>query len=217
MTENLQETKTPVEGAEATSKEELKPTQKEPEPTVGKFTQEDVNKAVGKGLSSIQQQLSLSNAEKDRIQAEAEQHKAERAYAEAERDLLRQQLDTIDDPEVREALLDKRKRLEDDLRAKKRDTDFAKREEAVQKAEFESRMNRKAAEVMQSTGIPLEGLKGCATEHEIELRGDLFKAKKAAEKETPPTPPVDSGVSTAGGVDWRGLSPDDKIRRGTNK
>ena len=208
-TENLQGDKPQIEVAEVTPKEEPKPTQKETKPTVGKtFTQEELDTAVGKGVSSLQQQLSISKAEADSSVAAKE-------ATEADLKDVQQQLDELaekqffDDPEARKAYKDRTA-----IARKEREL---KREKAeLQKTAWAISMFNKAKE-LSSYGIPIAELETCKTEQEMVSKTmDFLKNKPvgAKEAETPPTPQVDTGVSTAGGTDWGNLSPDRKISKG---
>jgi len=107
-----------------------------------------------------------------------------------------------DDPDAKQAYFD-RKALADEKRAVaqiKRDADAR-----IKKAELLVRdvnMARKAVEVSNETGIPIEDLGDCKTEEAIEIAGLRYQAKnpKVEDVKTPdPSPKIDSGKTTGRG------------------
>lgn len=201
---NLQETKTPVEVAKVTPKtEEGKPTQGEVKPTVGKtFTQEDMDRAVGKSGASLQQQITLS-----KTQAEAAEARATKLEGELDSLMTEKFADDSD------GLASYRRKQE--LAKMARDID-TKRAELV-KTEWAIGMYNKAREFNADTGIPVSELESCKDEAEMAKKAITWlkeQGKPGPEAKEPP-PTIDSGVSTAGGPSWQDLSPDEKIRRGT--
>jgi len=207
-TENLQGNETPNEVVEPTPNvEEKTPTQEEKKTTVGKtYTEKEfrkeLDKAVGKGLSTLQQQLSLVKgelSEKHTLLSEKDV-----AIANLTDDLRDEQeahkklVSKIEDPESLEGYKDRRKleQLEKDLRRK---------EANIIKVETAHRLSSKY-------DIPYGELMSCATPSDMydkAMELIVNKAKitepelpkepeePAPEPETPPQT-FDAGVSSAG-------------------
>jgi len=211
-----------VEGVKPTSEKEAEPTTPKVEPTVRTYTQKELDEAVGKGVSSIQSQLSLSKAEASRERAEAEQHKANVAAFEAElQDLQRQHDDLVtkqfaDDPEARQAYVDRRAITDERRKLTKEKAEAERKLYDAEKLAWSVGMARKADALVKETGIDSKELENCQTEEEMEVRALRFERSKKVE-EPEKTPKFDSGISSGSGGNWRDLSPDEKVLRGLSQ
>jgi len=224
-----------VEGAKATPKvEETKPTPKEAIPsTLGVKTyseddfQRELDKRVGKGLASTNQQLSTVRAEAERAKAEVERHKAERQQDEArlrEADAeLQRVISQIDDPETKALMLNQqRDRVEQRRFADMQAQVAQQRTKAEQAAEF-AYMTRRQVELSQETGIPIAELEkdDCNSEADMVKKAYSYKLAQFEQKpeKTEGEQSFDSGVSTGGGegkltaAQVAKMSPDERFAR----
>jgi len=184
--------------AKTPEKEAKEPTPTEQKPTVGKlYTQEDLDKAVGKATSTINKQVTLS-----KTQADAEKARADRF--EGELGEMRKELDSLmtlkfeDDPN---GLNDYRRKQELAQLAK----GIEEREEGVKKAMWAIQMRDTAQELSEEHGIPLSELKECQSEVEMHKKTTAWLKEQKQEKksEVEEYPKFDSAISTRSGLeDW---------------
>jgi hypothetical protein len=89
--------------------------------------------------------------------------------------------------------------------------------EAVQK-EHDLFMANKAVEYSKQYGIPIDDFPDCDNEYELLIAAQQYQLdhpKKS--EESPKTPKPDSLLGAGGGINWRELSPEAKIKRGLGK
>lgn len=177
---------------------------KQAEPTVGKtYTQGELDKAVGKGIATVQQQLTLSKGRAD--QAEAELAEIRDKVSILEKELNEKDPGAIDFLEQEFAEAEKQRDLaqresslsEGTKELEKKKTKLGQREKILDMVEV-------AKAVMRKTGVPLEVIENCRTPEELEVKALQWKAQKLQndleeieEREPPPT--FDTGISTGGG------------------
>lgn len=200
MPENLEELKPGEEVVTPTPKEEEKPTLPEVKPTLEKtYTQKELDKAVGKGVSSIQSQLTLSQTEAERAREAHDQLQQElQALKEAHEKLVEKQF--ADEPEAFEGYK-KTKAIE------AKEKEIARREAEVERNRIEAEslrwainMKTKADELRQQYVVPVEVLEFCTTEEQMEKIAKSFPTRESVEEEKKePAPKFDSGVSTGSG------------------
>jgi len=196
MVVKLEEVKDPqAEVAKSTPETEgVELTQAEGEPTVGKtYTQKDFDKALGKGLESTNRLLSLRDkaitaktAEleelKSTLSAQIEDLKAELGDSQDEH---REALKALDDPDIKTSYTDRivlKKREREAARQEKTATDkLYKAEKLVHSQGLEA----KAKVLHEETGVPLEDLKGCETDDEMEVKALRYQVTKAIEQKPP--------------------------------
>ena len=189
-----------VAEAKLTSEKKVaEPTTPKVEPTIRTYTQKELDEAVGKGRSSTQSQLSLSQAEARKAVAEVEQHKAQIAARDARIQAMQKEVEEAlaDDPERRQAYVSKIASLQREQGITQREAEIESKRYEFELKEHNLRMAVKAKEVMEKTSIPLEQLEGSITEEELEVKGLRFQlTKEPAEK----TPKFDSAIPSGGGL-----------------
>jgi len=184
--------------AEPPAEEEQEPTTGPEKPTVSitesKEFREAVDKAVGKGVSSIQSQLSLQRQAAETAKAEAEEHKANvAALTEELQDLRKEQDDLVskqfvDDPEARRAYVDRRGLADTKRELAKKTAEAERKLYAAEKLAWSAGMARKADALVKETGINPKELEECQTEEEMEVKALRFKMTKEPEKKEPKKP-----------------------------
>ena len=189
---DTQGTDTKVEGAEP----QAEPIQSQEKPTGKTYTEEDFQRAVSKGLESIQRQLDLRNAETRKAESQLKSKEAD--LKAAQEDLAELKDLKLDDPEFRETYTSKKA-----IRDAQREVDRAKAELEDQRYEAEMqqwkvRMDAKAIELVKETGIDINEFVGCHTEEEMEVKALRWEKANKSAKETG-TPKFDSGVGSGGG------------------
>ena len=183
-----------IEGAEQAEKQ-AEPTQLQKKPTGKTYTEEDFQRAVSKGLESIQRQLDLRNAETRKAESQLKSKEAD--LKAAQEDLAELKDLKLDDPEFRETYTSKKA-----IRDAQREVDRAKAELEDQRYEAEIqqwnvRMDAKAIELVKETGIDINEFVGCHTEEELEVKALRWeKANKPAKKEEVKPPKFDTGISS---------------------
>jgi len=188
---DTQGTDTKVEGAEP----QAEPIQSQEKPTGKTYTEEDFQRAVSKGLESIQRQLDLRNAETRKAESQLKSKEAD--LKAAQEDLAELKDLKLDDPEFRETYTSKKA-----IRDAQREVDRAKAELEDQRYEAEMqqwkvRMDAKAIELVKETGIDINEFVGCHTEEELEVKALRWeKANKPAKKEEVKPPKFDTGISS---------------------
>ena len=198
-----------TEGSEQTQAEDAKSTQEQKQPTMGRvYSEEDFQRAVSKGLESIQKQLDLRQSEASKAKAEVEQHKAEIAARDAQIEAMQREIDEAlaDDPERRKAYIDRIKALDREQKIAKKN---AEAEDKLYQAEirvWQAGMGLKAQELAAEfphLNLDLKELiANSATEEELEkkvLRLDRV-FQKAETKEAETIPKFETGISSGGGL-----------------
>jgi len=182
-----------IEGAESTpEKEGAESTPPKGEPTVGKtYTQFELDKALGKGLESINRQLSqrdkalaakneefeefkrTSSAQIEDLQANLEDTQSEHQQA----------MKALEDPDIKTAYTDR-------AILRKREREAARREKIAEdklyKAEtlvYKQGLEAKAKILHEETGIPIKELDDCKTDDEMEVKSLRYKLSHPDEKE----------------------------------
>ena len=190
---------------ETTNEVEVKETQPSVEPTV--YTQEELDKAVGKGNASLNAQLSVLKSSMGTMGKETQGYKnaasaANEIIAEQERRLSElEEKQFSDDPDALKGFRDLRaiKMRESKLTLKEqamndKDTEIRKREWALA-------LNAKADELQIEYQVPRNVLELCQTEEQMNDIAQTFP-KVAEEKKAPKfAGPGESGK----GADWRKL------------
>lgn len=178
-----------VEVSEPTlEKEAVKQTEPKKEPTVGKtYTDEEfrheLDKALGKGLESINRQLSQRNKDLTAKNTELEEFKktSSRQLEDLQADLEdiksehQEAIKAVDDPDIKTAYTDR-------ATLKKREREAARREKDAEdklyKAEllvFQQGLEAKAKILHEETGIPIKELEDCKTEDEMEVKALRYR------------------------------------------
>ena len=217
--DTLEEKTSATEGVESTQAEGAKSTESEEKSTVSlKDTPEfkaALDKAVGKGVSSIQSQLSISKAEAEAAKADVEVSKSLQEDYERRVTELEEEKFAGDE----EALKGYRNTRRQDLRGKKqdlRDAEQNKREAEQDGLRWAITMNNKANELQGQYQVPREALELCTSEEQMEKIAKAFPevGKKEPDKETPKF----AGAGGGGvGADLNKLSSTELIQRGVSK
>ena len=161
------------QGTDTKVEETKEPTQPKEEPTVYK-TEEDYNTAlqtaVSKGLESITTQLNLRNGEVKVTKAETESAKAELKGVNDDLQALQRQHDDLvgkqfaDDPEARQAYIDRRA-IDEEKRTVLKDKAEAERKfYDAEKLAWSGAMALKSIELKGKFQVPQEVLDTCVTE-----------------------------------------------------
>ena len=212
MTRDLEEATLEQEGAEPTSKKEEKPTPPSVEPTVRTYTQKELDEAVGKGSSSIQRQLSIAKAEWESLKAAQALYEEQIATLEAERNRLEEER-FAEDPEALKGYRDTRNLELKGKKATLREAELNRREAELEGLRWAITMHKKADELQSQYQVPREILETCTTEEQMGIIAKAFpQAKEEPSKETPPK--FDSGLSSGIAFDFKGMTPDEKLKEG---
>jgi len=214
----LEGTQANVEVAEFTQEtEETKQTEQKVESTVDDITKtpefrRELDKALGKGLESMNKQLSQRDKALAAKNTELEEFKKTssaqiedlQSDLEDVRNEHKEALKALDDPDIKDAYTNR-------TTLKKREREAARREQVAEdklhKAEmliFQQGLEAKAKILHEETGIPVKELEGCKTEDEMEVKSLRYKLthsdekKVEAPKEEEP-PKFNSGASSSGG------------------
>ncbi len=194
--ENLEVAEPKVEVAE--------PTPPRVEPTVSEVEKTPefrhaLDKALGKGLESTNRQLSVQRAVADSAKAEVDAAKASVSAIETElKDLHRQHDDLVtkqfaDDPEARQAYVDKRAIAEEKKELAKERFQVKKEAETAALDASSAILQRRALELSRETGIDVKELDNLDEVSMVEkaLRFQLTKEPEEVKE-------FDSGESTGG-------------------
>jgi len=165
-----------------------------------------LDKAVGKGVSSIQSQLSTQKQATEAAKDAEEEAKANTSILEAEiQDLKKQQddlaaLQFADDPAAMTAFKDRRA-IADERRELAKKTAIAERKLGeAEKLAWSAGMARKADALVLETGIDIKELEKCQTEDEMEVVALRFEKTKEPEKKEPvKAPKFDKAITSPGG------------------
>ncbi len=218
---DLEEKTSATEGEESTQTEETKTTESEEKSTVSVVDTPEfktaLDKAVGKGVSSIQSLLSISKAETETAKNEA---KAVRAINEDyEGKITEFEVSQFAGDE--EALKGYRNTKAINLRekrAKLRDVEQDQRKAALDAREWAITMSDKATGLLKKYQVPKETLDLCTTEEQMEMIAKAFPEVEGEGKNEEKEIPEFAGAGEQGkGVDLNNLSSTDLIARGVNK
>ena len=203
METRLEGEKPQIEGVIPTPVEGEKPTQQgDTKPTVRMYTEEEhkqaLDKGIGKGLSTLNQQLSAANKEKQQALKLANQAEEQARRARKDADELASSLKE-NDPDLHRSYTD-RQRIE-------REFDEARkiRQEADQKIEEAGALaqaailGKKAIELNKEYGIDFSELETCQTSEEMEIKALKFKLQATKPQEQEVEQKFDSASSSGGG------------------
>ena len=197
MVEDLERDKNPAEIAEVASEKEITElSSMETKPTLGRtYTEEE----FGKAQSSWDRQIALSKAEIAQVKAEKEQSKAEQEFYKAEIKELQEEFDRlvigIDDPDQKEKILSRISIAREKQMVARKNAEAEQKLYIATQKELAYQLFEKARSISAETGIPIDELKSCATEQEMEIKALRFQISQAEPKETK-IPKIDSGISS---------------------
>ncbi len=213
MPEDVQELKPAEEVVTATpAVEGEKPTPSKDETTVVKsFSQKELDKAVGKGVSSIQSQLALKTAEIDKLTARLDsQDRVLQAKDQAGERLVQERFEG--DPDGLQAWRDNeaRKTEWERINAAKADLEEVKTAHGLEvwKATMEAEFQKAILE----HEVPYEAVEECRN---VESLWKIAKLFPKVEPENTATIKLDSAIS--GAVSTSGTTSSDKVTRGLEK
>jgi len=184
--ENLEGAPPAVEEVKPTPvKEGEKPTQpKAKEPTVGKFTQGDLDRGIGKATESINRQLTQSKTEAARDKA-----RVEKLQASVDK-LMEDKFE--DDPSGFKAYMREQKLAEREAKAEEKERDAEVGATAMH-------LFSVASDLSEKTGIPFGELKGLPDEKSMMDRAIEYLKKPKEQSQEEPPPVIDTPVSSAPG------------------
>ncbi len=209
-----------VEGATPTPAEGEKPTPTEKQPTVDKvYSQKEHDTALGKGMASINQQLSLEKRATSVAKAEAEQYKTDASASETQLKEIQTQHDDLvekqfaGDPDARSAYVDKRTIAEERRNLAKDKADVERKLLEAETKIVQAGMGLKAQSLAaEIPGLdPKELLDTCQSEAEMEVKALRFKISQSETKEEASI--FDPAVTIGRGKEsLADLSPKDRVR-----
>jgi len=210
--------------------EEEKQTEPKEESTVERtYTQKELDKALGKGLETMNRQLSERDKAIAATKAELEAIKktSSRQVADLQSDIedLKSEHDqairALDDPDIKTSYTDRvalKKKEREAARKLEDATDkLTKAEELVYKQGLEA----KAKILHEETGIPVKEINDCLTEDEMEVKALRYQLThptegKTEDEDEDKSPKFDSGLSS-GKADLSGLSQEERLARALAK
>jgi len=211
MVDNLEETTPAVEVVEPTPKEGEKPTELQKEPTVSITDTPEfkkaLDKAVGKGVSSIQSQLSISKANEEAAKAALELSKSLQEATEGRLTEL-EAMQFADDPEALKGF-----RLTKSLEVREKRANLREAEQKQVAAEQEGLrmaiiLNDKANELQLQYQVPRKVLELCTSEKQMEeIASDYPEVGKKPEE----TPKFAGAGEQGKGVDLNKMSGREQI------
>ena len=194
-----------LEGTKAVPKGAEEATQKPVSPTL-KYSEEDYQRAVSKGLESTQRQLDLRVAEAKKVKAEAEQYKAEITARDAQIEAMQREVNEAltDDPERMAAYTSRLKALEREQKMAKREAEIEGKVYEAELKLWQAGMGLKAQELAREfphLNLDLKGLiSDSATEAEMETKVLRLASKQEPKPKEEKTPKFESGISSGGGT-----------------
>ncbi len=193
MTKDLEGVTPAVEEVKPTpEKEGGKPTQpKAQEPTVGKFNQEDMDKGIGKGLESINRQLTQSRTETAKEKTRADRLESTMSQVQSKVDKLMEDK-FEDDPSGFKAYMREQKLADREARAEERDKESEVGATAMH-------LFTVASDLSEKTGIPFGELKGLPDEKSMMDKTIEYLKKPKGQSQEEPSPVTDPAVSSAPG------------------
>jgi len=204
--QELEGTPPPAEGAKGSIQEKEKPTLK--------YSEEDFQRAVSKGLEATQRQLDLRQAEANKAKAELEQHKAEIAARDAQIQAMQGEVDEAlaDDPDRRAAYINRTKALEREQKLAKKDADAEGKLYQAELKLWQAGMGLKAQELARefpNLDLDLKELISTSvTESEMENKV-LRLASKQTKEEPDKALKFETGVSSSSGA----ISEEERLKR----
>lgn len=204
--DNLEQVAKPEEQPKPSSeKEQVSVASKESkDTTLGKPITE--TEEFKKAQSGWDKQISLAKAETEKLRKSMEQRDSSYQRLEQAHEKL-----LSEDPEALEGYRRSKSQAAWEAERDRRDADLTLRESEVERDKEINRLALKAFEVAQ-TGVPIDELRACTTEREMELVAKLYQKPKEPEA----TPQIDPAVSTAeGSANWEQIR-DDMIKNPSN-
>jgi len=196
-----------AEVVEPTQVEGAEPTTLEGEPTVEKtYTQSEHDKALGKGLESMNKQLSLRDKALAAKTIELEELRATstakiedlQANFEDAQEEHRQALKAMDDPDIKASYTDRTAMRKREREADRREKDAGTKLEKAEKLVYQQGLEAKAKVLHEETGIPLKELDECKTDDEMEVKSLRYQISHPNEKKQEEEQ-FDSGQQGGGG------------------
>lgn len=220
---------TKLEGVKDIKAEGVEPTEPKVEPTVEKtYTEKELrtelDKGIGKGLESINRQLSLRGQEVNTIKAETEQHKIENTSLKARLEALTSEVDNAlaEDPDAKKAYTSRTAILDKELAAAADKAEAQKMLLEAQNLTMANSLKSKSDNLLKGikdrgidTSDLVTELENCQTEDEMELKALRFQVNAATESKPAELaiedPQFISGAG-GGGDSLDGMSPKDKLK-----
>ncbi len=223
--ENLKADEPKVEGATPTVGGE-KPATSVAKPvsiTETEEFQKALQKAVSKGLESVDKQLSIRVAESKTAKAEAEMLKSTMAKYEADLKELQDERDRLteerfaDDPVALKGYRDSRSISVREKKAQLREEELKLKEAELEGLRWAIEMHKEADAVQKQYKVPREVLEMCQSKEQMLAIAKAFPEVEAEKKEEK-TPKFDSGVSSGSGGKLTPemvarMSPDERFQR----
>ena len=196
MTKDLEVVTPAVEVEKPTPKEGAKPTQPAvQEPTVGKLSQEDIDRGIGKGLESINRQYTQSKTEAAREKARADKLESNISRLQGSIDKLMEEK-FEDDPSGFKSYMREQKIVE-------REAKIAEAEEDTRQGATAMHLFSVASELSEKTGVPFGELKNLPDEKSMMDKAIEHLKKPTSQSQEEPPPVIDPAVSSAtGGTEW---------------
>ncbi|MAF43119.1 MAG: hypothetical protein CMI54_02970 [Parcubacteria group bacterium] len=219
-TKDLEVVDPEVEEVEPTSKvEEAKPTEPAVKPTVRTYSQDELDKAVGKGTASIQTQATIARQEAVAAKAELEAQKAAQTKREDDIQFLEKKLDSLADErfsEDPETLKGFKNTLAMELRERK----LVAKDEALKLVEAEQegfrqayRLGEKNLEIKKKYEVPAGVLEACTNEEQMETIAKAFPEIGETKVEPEKKPKFDSLTGTGSGATYSKDTPDETLKQ----
>ena len=207
-----------LEGAEVKVEGAEKPTELETKPTVEQTEESRTafDKALGKGLESVNRQLSLQQAETKAAKAEVEMLKtAQQNYEEQLRELqVEAEKQFADDPEALKGYRNTKVIEMKEKRSSLKAAELERKEAELEGLRWAIEMHQEADRIQKERQVPRDVLESCTSKEQMGKIAQSFpEIKPDGGKEKPK---FDS-LRPSGGEDWHSLSSDEKIARGLSK
>lgn len=227
-----------LEGTQAPEAEVAKPTQETEgekqteqgnESTVEKtYTQSELDKALGKGLESINRQLSERNKALAAKNTELEDFKktSSRQLEDLQADFddtkseHQEAIKALDDPDIKTSYTDRTSLRKREREAARREKDAEDKLNKAEKLVFQQGLEAKAKILHEETGIPVKELDECKTDDEMEVKALRYRlthpTENKAEEDGEESPKFDSNASS-GGTNLSNLSSEERLERALKK
>jgi len=191
-----QGTDTKIEEIEQ-AEEQAESIQSQEKPTV-KYTEEDFQRAVSKGLANIQKQLDLQRTE---AQKAASQLKVKEADLKTlQEDLAELENLKLDDPDFRETYTSQKTIREAQRKVDVKMAELEAMRDEINTQQWRTRMDKKGAELVKETGIDIDEFVGCQTEEEMEIKALRFLVSKKTEEPKKPEKTRFVNLGDGGGI-----------------
>ena len=181
------------------------PDSEDTQATARTYTEEDFQRAVSKATQSKDKQLGMKASEAKKFQSEAEAANAELLTLNTDLEDMRKQIDELseqrfsDDPDALNAYRSKRELDRQRADLKKREAEAEKKLYDAEMLAWSTRMAQKAAELHQETGVPVDDLKNCATEDEMEAKALRWEKQQKNQPPSDPDTPTFATTDTGAG------------------